>query len=174
MKIYRFNPSFQGFHIVFPLMIWILTFNRKSAVTLFPFVFYLNRYSRQHIITRNHETIHIQQQMECGMVGGLLYLSSSILLGTWLWTLPAIFLYLWVYLINALLNTRRYKFFESWSGLVAFEREANRFSNIMNYYKLRRPFDWVQYFNIQSWKKNQQFMFPNRNSQHQDVYFGWH
>lgn len=146
MKIPRFLPPFKGIHFISHALIWIFAFNWPNAITFFPFVIYKNRWNRMNMITRNHETIHIQQQMECGLVGGLIYLVLGLTSHNWLWTLPVLFLFLWIYWINILVNRFRFGEWRMAYRLSAFEREAYNKANISNYHVLRRPFDWIRYF----------------------------
>jgi len=145
MKMFRFNIRFKGFHVVAPLLVMILSLNKRYAITVFPFVFYNNKYSRQHMLTYNHEVIHIHQQMECGLVGIILYLGVSWILGSWIWTLPILFIYFWIFIANYLLNIYRFKRIDAWYRMIMFEREAYNHANIWEYTRLRRPFDWLEY-----------------------------
>lgn len=143
MKIPRFNPPFKGFHIASALAITIFTWNWATAIALFPFVFYRNVWIKKNMIRRNHETIHIHQQMEWTMVGIIIYLILSLALSQWLWTLPALLLFYWLYLINWFVNLFRYG--KQAYINIAFEREAYTKANIMNWHLLRRPFDTFKY-----------------------------
>ena len=152
MKIARFNPVFKGFHIVSkPILIVLMIIMRSdiSAITVFPFVFYHNNYVRMHFITKNRQMIFIHQQMECGMVGILVYLILGLLINTWLITLPVIFLWCIIYAVNYVANIFRYKS-KLFSKFVAFNREVNAKSNIGNYIVLRRPFNWRYYLPLKT------------------------
>lgn len=143
MKVPRFNPPFRGFHVLSKVVIVILTLNWAGAITLFPFVFYRNRWARLNMITRNHETIHIHQQMEWGMVGTIIYVTLSLIFHEWLWTLPALLLFYWLYLLNWAVQLFRYG--KQAYANIAFEREAYTKANITNWHVLRRPFDTFKY-----------------------------
>lgn len=142
MKIPRFNPPFKGFHVVSKVVIAIFTWNWASAITLLPFVFYQNIYSRMNLLRRNHETIHVHQQMEVTLVAILLYVILSLILSQWAWTLFILPLFYWIYLINWFVNLFRYG--KRAYVNTGFEREAYQKANIINYHVLRRPFDWVK------------------------------
>jgi len=126
------------------LLMLILTFGSAYAITLFPFVIYQNKYKKMNIITRNHEMIHIAQQMECAAVGLLIYLTVAILSGLWLWTLFILPLFYYLYFINWIINLFIYPRYYAYR-LISFEREAYNKANINAYYKLRRPFAWIKY-----------------------------
>lgn len=81
--------------------------------------------------------------MECGMAGILIYFILGLLLKSWLVPLPAIFLWFVIYIVNYVTNLFRSP--QSHGSLVAFNREANRFANILHYTILRRPFVWTSF-----------------------------
>lgn len=143
MKIPRFNPPFKGFHVVSKVVMLLVTWNWASAITLFPFVFYKNQYGRMNLVTRNHETIHIHQFMECLFVAIILYVILGLVISVWTWTLLALLLFYWIYLLNWVVNLFRYG--RKAYNAIAFEREAYFKANINNYHLLRRPFDWVKH-----------------------------
>jgi hypothetical protein len=144
MKMFRFNPPFKGFHIVSKLMVILFTFNTAYAVTIFPFIFYRNRYGKSNLITYNSHLIYLHQQMECYLVGTGLYVGIGLLFHVWLWTLSVVFLYFWWYLIEYFVNIIKYKGNFN-KKMISFEREAYNNSNIYGYYLLRRPFNWIKY-----------------------------
>ncbi len=147
MKIARINPRFTGFHIVsefittFAALFGMFAHGGITSITIFPFVFYSNKYVKRNIITKHKQKIFIQQQMECGMAGVLIYFILGLLLKSWLVSLPVIFLWLIIYAVNYVANL--FRFPKSYRTLVAFNREANRFANILHYTILRRPFAWI-------------------------------
>lgn len=143
MKTFLFNKTFVGISIISRFMVLIFTFNRDYAVSFFPFIFYRNRYGRSNIIVRNHEIIHIRQQMECGLVGIVIYVGIGLPTHIWLWSLPILFLYYWIYLFNFIWNLFKYK--GNPLVMTKFEREAYNKANLYGYYKLRKPFAWIDY-----------------------------
>lgn len=138
-------PRFKGFHIVSDWMVMILTLNISNigAITVFPFVFYRDKYIKSHQNTRNEETIHILQQMECGPVGFLIYVLIGIVSDSWLVGLPALFLFFILYILFFIVNIFRFgkRAYEE----IPFEREAKRNSNRSVYIGLRKPFSWIRY-----------------------------
>ena len=147
MKIPRFLPRFRGIHVIAPVLCRIISITgRVNAIALFPFVFYRNEYIKMNIIKRNHEIIHLQQQMECGLAGTVLYIIFGFLFSNWLVVLPALFLFYILYILNFLILwifTYRTTY-QAYIG-VSFEREAYFKANLVNYYVLRRPFNWFRY-----------------------------
>ena len=75
------------------------------------------------------------------MVGILIYIILGLLLKSWLVPLPAIFLWSVIYAVNYIANL--FRFPQSHGSLVAFNRETNRFANILHYTILRRSFAWI-------------------------------
>jgi hypothetical protein len=134
---------FKGIHIVSYWFILIFTLNSAEAITLFPFVIYRNKFIKAHEGTRNHETIHIMQQIECGLVGlvisGFIYFMS----GSWLVSLPALLLFYILYLLFFIINLFRFK--GRAYDEIPFERESYLNSNRSVYLGLRKPFAWVKY-----------------------------
>lgn len=107
--------KFKGVHL--PIK-WI---PQGWAITIFPFCFYsTDKWLLE--LTHTHETIHIRQQLECSIVGLGLYLLLSLIFHEWLWTIPIIFLWLWIYLINWLILIPKYKGQAVWNTM--FEREG--------------------------------------------------
>ncbi len=143
MKIPRFFSRFQGWNFVSRTIIAILTLGWARAITIFPFIFYMNEYVMRNSLIRNHEITHLHQQRECGMVGIILYLLIGLVLNSWIYALPAIFLFYILYLLNWLINIPR--FGKQAYKMISFEQEAKLNANIYGYYVLRRPFDWIKY-----------------------------
>jgi len=136
---------FKGIHIVSKWFLRIFTFDTALAITLFPFVIYRTKYIRNHQDTRNHETIHVMQQMECGLVGVFSYLLIGFLSGYWFVSLPVLFLFYTLYLFFYLINLFRYKRRINAYENIPFEREAYLNSNRYSYIGLRKPFSWILY-----------------------------
>jgi hypothetical protein len=153
MKLHLFK--FNGIHIVFPFIVYILSFGIKSSITIFPFVFYRNQYIRKNQLTRIHKTIHIRQQMECGLAGiFLMFLIlfidkfdfSLIFNSTWFFIiLPAIFLYIEIYILSYFINTIKYWNDCRFHRKVCFEKEAHYHCNINTYLDIRKSFAWIKY-----------------------------
>lgn len=143
MKIPRFLPKFEGFHVVSKVIIFIFTLGWARAIVIFPFIFYNNKYIWSNTIIRQRGSIRIHQQMECGMVGIVLYLSIGLIWNSWIYALPAIFLFYIIYFLNWIINIPH--FGGCANPAVGFRREADRNANIFGYTILRRPFQWIKY-----------------------------
>ena len=144
MKKFLFElPKFHGFHVVAKWFLYIFTFNTAYAITLFPFVIYRNRFGKSNISCRNHESIHIAQQLECGLAGLFVYLIISLFFHTWLVTLPVLLLFCWIYILEWIV-----KYLTPPVGAyfdIGFEREAYSNENRSAYLGLRKPFAWIKY-----------------------------
>lgn len=132
MRLFRFNTRFHGFHIVFPAIFKFLFFNNLITVSLCPFVFYSDKWAKKHLITYNINKIRIHQKIELGLVGMCFIVFIGLITGSWILSLPALFLYQWLRFIP-LIRRKMY-------------REVFDSSNLMNYCKLRKPFAWIKYF----------------------------
>lgn len=141
MKLHHF----KGFHIVSKLFISVFTIGSVVAISLFPFVIYKNKYLKTNSDTHNHESIHIMQQMECGLVGMIIYFLSGLVFNNWLISLPVLFLFGILYLFFFLINRFRFKNWDEAYENIPFEKEAYRNSNRSVYLGLRKPFAWVNY-----------------------------
>ena len=146
MKVPRFLPRFKGFHILAPRLVKVITFNFAIAITLFPFVFY--KRSINNIRIKRHESIHILQQMELGLVGLIIYLIVGFAAGVWIATLPLLFLFYILYGFFYLLNIIKGYIHISAYKCIPFEREARRYQEVSNYSYIRRPFAWWKYHKI--------------------------
>jgi len=144
MKLPRFNFNFEGIHLVFPL---IGVFGIYT-VTIFPFSFYRHKWAMQHQMNYNRETIHIQQQLECGLAGLLLFIILGFLIN-WFIALPALFLYWILYGLFFVMNIINGYYWRRANRSICFKREANQYANIYAYWKIRRPFSWIKYINFE-------------------------
>ena len=138
MKKRRFN----GFHVVCPIVIYIFTFGWARCMTIFPFVFYKNKYNKMNERSRQHETIHIRQQMETGLVGFGLFLLLQLTIRFW-FALPVLLLFYIIYFINWIVNV--FKWGRKAYVNIAFEREAYQNASVTDYLKTRKPFAWMKY-----------------------------
>ena len=136
---------FKGIHVIWPWFIHVFTFSNIIAITIFPFVIYKHRYIRSSPDVRIHESIHIMQQLECLLVGMLIYLIAGLLSGNWIFPLPALLLFGILYLIFYLINMIRFHKSDQAYEEIPFEKEAYLNSNRQVYLGLRRPFGWVKY-----------------------------
>lgn len=135
---------FKGIHITSQRLTSIFSGGKGIAVTVFPFVFYSNKYIRMKQSIQTHEIIHIQQQMECGLAGVLLFIAGVISLNQVLLCLPAVFLYYIIYavmyLVNLIKHNDSYKAYEN----IAFEKESYKNENQAEYPVFRKPFAWLK------------------------------
>lgn len=116
----RFEPKFKKFN----WFVKLITFNWPLAITLAPFGIYVNqKYSTVEDLsyrTRNHESIHWQQQLE------LLIIFFYIL-------------YLLEWIVKFFIHGRK-----AYKNLAA-EREAYTFDDDMFYLDDRKRYKWLKY-----------------------------
>ena len=94
-----------------------------AGLTLFPFIFFKNKYYSQNKVTMNHEKIHIRQQIE------LLVLPFYVL-----------------YFLNLILNYFIYRdLFTAYCNIV-FEREAYANEKNLDFLKSRSFWNFRKYF----------------------------
>jgi len=140
------HSKFKGIHVVSRLIVNVTTFGSAIAITLFPFVFYLNKNVRANDITRNHESIHIRQQMECAVVGLVVSTILSLLFRVTMWMLiPGALLFYLVYIVDYIVKYFVYKDWNTAYREISFEREAYLNANIESYIGFRKPFSWIKY-----------------------------
>lgn len=135
---------FNGIHIVSKNLTALFSAGQGLAVTIFPFVFYKNKYIKWKQTIQLHEKIHLQQQLECGLAGVLIFISGVVCFDQVLLFLPAVFfyyiLYFLLFFINLFRHEDRYKAYEN----IAFEREAYKHENQTDYLVFRKPFAWLK------------------------------
>lgn len=151
MKQFLFN--FNGIHIISPLIVYILTFGRSSSIAIFPFVFYRSVHTKKNQLIKNRCSIHIKQQIECGLAG-ILFMALVFLICRFGFNfrfrlgisviLPATFFYVIIYILNYIINFLRYKK-HMVRSMICFNREAYNRCNITSYLYLRKPFSWIKY-----------------------------
>ena len=88
-----------------------------GAITIGPFVFSRGEMSEE---TKNHETIHWQQYIECGIIGFII-------------------LYYLFYAINLV----RYRDGELAYYMIPFEKEAYDNDNNLDYLETRKRYSWI-------------------------------
>lgn len=143
LRLFKFN----GIHIVFPLLVYVLTLGIKSSIAIFPFVFYRNVYIMKNQMTKNHMSIHIRQQMECGLAGIfivflILFIDKFDL--RFIFILP-IFFYQIIYGISYIYKMLKYKEHCMFRKKVCFEGEAYNNCNRSSYLQERKIFSWIKY-----------------------------
>lgn len=104
-------------------------FMKIGGITLFPYIILRERYrDNSYYVTKytnriiNHESIHIQQQME------------TLIIPFFIWYIVEWFIKSIIYLST----TRGYQ-------KISFEQEANEHEEDINYLKTRKRFSWIRY-----------------------------
>lgn len=135
----------------------LFLFPTYTAVTLLYNSFFKKDkedYSRDDI---NHECIHQVQQMECSVIGLVLGLILCGLFNLSLWWVLILglgFFYIW-YVIEYLIIMC----FAKWDKQneryhdVSFEEEAHNNDKNLSYLEDRKPFAWIKYIKLRSYKK---------------------
>jgi hypothetical protein len=105
----------------------------------------------------NHERIHQVQQIECSIVGLVLGIILWLSFGISFWWVVALvfgFFYLW-YIIEYLIimcfakwNKQNERYHD-----VSFEEEAHNNDKNLSYLEDRKPFAWIKYIKLRSYKK---------------------
>lgn len=105
----------------------------------------------------NHERIHQVQQIECSIVGLVLGIILWLSFGISFWWVVALifgFFYLW-YVIEYLIilcfakwNKQNERYHD-----VSFEEEAHNNDKNPSYLEDRKPFAWIKYIKLRSYKK---------------------
>lgn len=143
------RSKFKGLHVVSRFFTNLFSMCSAIAVTIFPFVFYLNKNVKANSITRNHESIHIRQQMECTVVGLLVSTIQVSLFRVTMWViLPGALLFYLIYLTDFVVKYFVYKDWNTAYREISFEREAYLNANIESYIGFRKPFSWIKYLRL--------------------------
>ena len=135
---------FKGIHIVSKFFTSLFSAGKATAVTIFPFVFYSNRFIAAKQTIRTHETIHIYQQLECSLAGGLIVISGVFFFDRVLVFLPAAFLYYILYGLFYAINLVKYKDRYDAYRNIPFEKEAWKKENQPEYIVFRKLFSWMK------------------------------
>lgn len=105
----------------------------------------------------NHECIHQIQQIECSIVGLVLGIILWLSFGISFWWVVALtfgFFYLWYILEYIIILC-----FAKWDKQneryhdVSFEEEAHNNDKNLSYLEDRKPFAWIKYIKLRSYKK---------------------
>lgn len=126
----------KGIIIVSKFWTEFFSARRAVAVTLFPFIFVLNRFYRQDSTLINHERIHLAQALELLVVP----------------------FYLW-YTGEFLLHYLKYRNFKQAYLMISFEREAYHKELDYSYLKQRKRYAFMKYLkapNCQSEKEKRE------------------
>ena len=135
----------------------LLLFPTYTAVTILYNSFFKKDkedYSQDDI---NHECIHQVQQMECSVIGLALGLVLCGLFNLSLWWIIILglgFFYIWygieyiIILCFAKWNKQNERYHD-----VSFEEEAHNNDGDWDYLEDRKPFAWIKYIKLRSYKK---------------------
>ena len=93
-----------------------------GGLTLYPFIILRKRYKNGNEIIKNHEMIHIKQQIELLIIGFYI-------------------LYILEYLVRFILYQDAEKAYKS----ISFEKEAYKYEKNLNYVKNRPIWSWIKY-----------------------------
>ncbi len=135
---------FKGIPVVSKRLTSMLSLGSSNVITIFPFVFYKNEYIKMNKTISNHEAIHIQQQIECGVAGLIIFIAGVISFDLFLVFLPAVFLYYILYAVMYVLNLIIYKDDYNAYRNIPFEIEAFNHENQYDYIVFRRWFAWIK------------------------------
>lgn len=131
-----------------PVLVWLnklLPFKPYTATTVWPVIFVRSDMTTWNDVLENHERIHALQQLEI-LVAALLLTALLYSIGCGWWSLAALPLYFYCYVIGYLVRRwyhrqdQRKAYRKS-----AFEAEAYANERDLTYLQHRKMFAWVQY-----------------------------
>lgn len=135
----------------------LLLFPTYTAVTLLYNSFFKKDEEDYSMDDINHECIHQVQQMECSVIGLVLGLVLCGLFNLSLWWVLILglgFFYIWygieyfIILCFAKWDKQNERYHD-----VSFEEEAHNNDGDWDYLEDRKPFAWVKYIKLRSYKK---------------------
>lgn len=135
----------------------LLLFPTYTAVTLLYNSFFKKDEDEYSMDDINHECIHQVQQMECSVMGLALGLVLCGLFNLSLWWIIILglgFFYIWygieylIILCFAKWNKQNERYHD-----VSFEEEAHNNDGDWDYLEDRKPFAWIKYIKLRSYKK---------------------
>lgn len=135
----------------------LLLFPTYTAVTLLYNSFFKKDEDEYSMDDINHECIHQVQQMECSVIGLALGLVLCGLFNLSLWWIIILglgFFYIWygIEYIIILCFAKWDKQNERYHD-VSFEEEAHNNDGDWDYLEDRKPFAWIKYIKLRSYKK---------------------
>jgi fatty acid desaturase len=122
-----------------------IPFRGFIAITLWPFIFVRRQaWAKFTNDVIRHERIHGRQQVELLAVGAVIAAVLALCGAGW-WSLLALPLFLWCYVLEWLLLSIHFGSTRNAYRAISFEREA--YDNELNadYLKERKPFAWLRY-----------------------------
>nr|DAJ07306.1 MAG TPA: hypothetical protein [Caudoviricetes sp.] len=135
----------------------LLLFPTYTAVTLLYNSFFKKDGDEYSMDDINHECIHQVQQMECSVIGLVLGLVLYGLFNLSLWWIIILglgFFYIWygieylIILCFAKWDKQNERYHD-----VSFEEEAHNNDGDWDYLEDRKPFAWIKYIKLRSYKK---------------------
>jgi hypothetical protein len=135
----------------------LLLFPTYTAVTLLYNSFFKKDEDEYSMDDINHECIHQVQQMECSVIGLALGLVLCGLFNLSLWWIIILglgFFYIWygieylIILCFAKWDKQNERYHD-----VSFEEEAHNNDGDWDYLEDRKPFAWIKYIKLRSYKK---------------------
>ena len=135
----------------------LLLFPTYKAVTLLYNSFFKKDEDEYSMDDINHECIHQVQQMECSVIGLALGLVLCGLFNLSLWWIIILglgFFYIWygieylIILCFAKWDKQNERYHD-----VSFEEEAHNNDGDWDYLEDRKPFAWIKYIKLRSYKK---------------------
>ena len=135
----------------------LFLFPTYTAVTLLYNSFFKKDEDDYSMDDINHECIHQVQQMECSVIGLVLGLVLCGLLNLSLWWVLILglgFFYIWygieylIILCFAKWDKQNERYHD-----VSFEEEAHNNDGDWDYLEDRKPFAWIKYIKLRSYKK---------------------
>lgn len=121
----------------------IIPFKGFKAITIYPFVFVRKSASFSDDDER-HESIHGTQQKEMLVIGVVLTVVLWVVGFGW-WSLLALPVFFWWYLIEWLVRIVQYRDAHKAYRNISFEREAYAWEKNKYYLTLRTCFAWLNY-----------------------------
>ena len=123
----------------------IIPFKGFLAMCLWPFIFIRKVVAWMYDeITDRHENIHGEQQKEMLVIGAAIAAILAVCGCGW-WSLFAIPLFFWWYLVEWFIKLCYYRNMKTADKNVGFEREAYANQNDIVYLYDRKPFAWFDY-----------------------------
>ena len=123
----------------------VIPFQGFIAITLWPFIFVRRQaWARFTNDVIRHERIHGRQQVEMLAVGAVIATVLALCGAGW-WSLLALPLFLWLYVLEWLLAIVHYGSSRLAYRAISFEREAYANEHDPDYLKQRKPFAWLRY-----------------------------
>lgn len=121
----------------------IIPFKGYSALTIWPILF-IRKDEKATAKLLRHELTHAYQQREMFFVAAG-FMAVSLVLGCGWWSLLWLPLFYWWYLMEWIVRLCIYGNARTAYKNIAFEREAKKNENNINYNKERCSFAWVGY-----------------------------